>query len=511
MGRCHLVSFLRTKIKRPHRVTLLTPTMAFLSRLPRMTVEPVLFLYMFCFFMSFPLIQQLAFKKICLEKYDTETCKNLTKADEDFVQGHTSQWILHQSIALAVPSIFASLIYGSWSDKAGRKLILVLPSIGGALLYVSHILNSVFMSLDVNLILIGVFISGLFGGFATTLLGVFSYISDITDKVQRTSRIAVLESMTFLGATAGNLLGGVLVDHGSFMAAFGVCLAVNLITILYIWFLLPESYFPEDDREVKCSLIVVHVYNHLKKSLQVLTKQRPRHQRRNVLVVIFGAMSFVLIIFAGYNDITPLYSKHSPRNFSPSLIGYLMAEVSFIRGLGTVLVIPLLAKLFKWSDFVIATAGASVTIGFYIFLALSSKKWMMFVAGLLAIGSAMPVPCLRSFLSKQVESSELGSLFAVVASLEVVETLLGSLIFNSIYTATVSRQPGFCYFLISGMLLLPISSMIWLYVSQRRENQQAEMGTSEGPLIQEDYLNSDNTINEPSYKAQYGSQAPSNA
>ena len=56
-----------------------------------------------------------------------------------------------------------------------------------------------------------------------------------------------------------------------------------------------------------------------------------------------------------------------------------MAEVSFIRGLGTVLVIPLLAKLFKWSDFVIATAGASVTIGFYIFLALSSKKWMMFV------------------------------------------------------------------------------------------------------------------------------------
>ena len=36
---------------------------------------------------------------------------------------------------------------------------------------------------------------------------------------------------------------------------------------------------------------------------------------------------------------------------------------------------------------------------------------MYFSAGLLAIGSAMPVPCLRSFLSKQVESSELGILF----------------------------------------------------------------------------------------------------
>lgn len=37
------------------------------------------------------------------------------------------------------------------------------------------------------------------------------------------------------------------------------------------------------------------------------------------------------------------------------------------------------------------------------------------------------------------------------------------------------------------------------------------MDTSAGSLIQEDYLNSDNTINESTYKAQYGSQAPSNA
>lgn len=38
-----------------------------------------------------------------------------------------------------------------------------------------------------------------------------------------------------------------------------------------------------------------------------------------------------------------------------------------------------MTKFLKWSDFAIAIAGASVTIGFYIFLALSSIKWMMFV------------------------------------------------------------------------------------------------------------------------------------
>jgi len=33
---------------------------------------------------------------------------------------------------------------------------------------------------------------------------------------------------------------------------------------------------------------------------------------------------------------------------------------------------------------------------------------MMFVGGLIAVGAGIPPPCLRSIISKQVESSELG-------------------------------------------------------------------------------------------------------
>lgn len=266
--------------------------MALLSRL-RVTVEPVLFFYMLCIFMSFPLLQQLAFKKICRSKYDDAICKNLTKTQEDFVHKETSKWILYQSVSLTLPSIFASLIFGSWSDKVGRKVILTLPSVGSVLLYINYILNVVYFSLDVNFLLIGVCISALFGGFATTLLGVFSYISDVTDKSQRTLRVAILESMIFLGGTVGNLIGGVLVDHGGFSTAFGLCLALNIVIILYITFLLPESYFPQGNQEGNWALVAVH--NHLKASFQVLTMRRPKHQRLNLLVIIFGIFSFLII------------------------------------------------------------------------------------------------------------------------------------------------------------------------------------------------------------------------
>ena len=258
----------------------------------KITVEPVLFFYILCTIMSVQLVQQLAFKKICQDKYDAETCKNLTKSQEDFVHEKTSRWILYQSVSLMVPSIAASLILGSWSDRVGRKTVLILPSVGSVLLYTNYMLNAGYFSLDVNFILIGVCISGFFGGFATTLLGVFSYISDITDKSQRTLRVAILESMIFLGGTVGNLIGGVLVEHQGFMAAFGLCLGLNVIVILYVSLILPESYFPEENQEGNWALVAVH--NHLKASFRVLFKKRPLHQRLNLLVIMFGI--FLLIV-----------------------------------------------------------------------------------------------------------------------------------------------------------------------------------------------------------------------
>ena len=50
-----------------------------------------------------------------------------------------------------------------------------------------------------------------------------------------------------------------------------------------------------------------------------------------------------------------------------------------MKGIGVVLVIPLLNKILKWTDFTIAITGAVVGIGFYTFLAFASDKWMMFV------------------------------------------------------------------------------------------------------------------------------------
>ena len=257
------------------------------------TVEPVLFLYMLCTIMTTPLLQQLAFQKICQEAYGAKTCQNLTKSQENIVHSKTSKWILYRSIASSLPSVASSLILGSWSDKVGRKVVLLLPCVGSLLLYANHILNVVFFWANVDYLLIGTFISGFFGGFAAILLGVFSYISDVSDTMQRTVRVAVLESMIFLGGGVGNLIGGVLVQYYGYLAAFGLAFGLNVLVVIYVIFVLRESYFPPERREEKWAVTAVH--KHIKALFQVMIKRRPLQQRLNIAIIIFGVFPLFVL------------------------------------------------------------------------------------------------------------------------------------------------------------------------------------------------------------------------
>lgn len=269
----------------------------FVRFLRLISVEPVLFVYMFCLFLSFPVLQQLTFKKICLKKFNGTICSNLHlqgfKTQNEQVASGTSQWILYQSIALAVPSIFASLVYGSWSDRVGRRMVMILPPVGNVLLNINYLLNVHFFSLDVNYLLIGIIISGFFGGFATVILSVFAYISDISSKTDRTLRVGLLESMIFFGATAGNLIGGVILQYSGFMAAFGLALALNICMILYICFILQESYHPPDRYAGGWSLVMVH--EHFKKGVDVIVKRRPNSDRLHLVVLLFIVFAFNII------------------------------------------------------------------------------------------------------------------------------------------------------------------------------------------------------------------------
>ena len=92
--------------------------------------------------------------------------------------------MLYSTLISSLPCIPSSMILGSWSDKHGRKPILILPIIGSLLCQVAYLLNVFFK----------------------TMLAVNLYIAATTSESSRTGRIAVMHVITTAGYTLENLL-----------------------------------------------------------------------------------------------------------------------------------------------------------------------------------------------------------------------------------------------------------------------------------------------------------------
>lgn len=93
--------------------------------------------------------------------------------------------------------------------------------------------------------------------------------------------------------------------------------------------------------------------------------------------------------------------------------------------------------------------------------AFATTTLTMMLVRLPLLFSVMPLPVLRSMMSKVVLENEQGALFACIACLESLTGSLTLAVYNSIYAATVLWFPGFCFLLSAALSLIPFA-VVWL-------------------------------------------------
>lgn len=211
-------------------------------------IEPILFGYMFCFFASLPMEEQLIYKKLCLQKFNSSYCEVLRSSknethvsNQNIIQKETAAWQIYVNIAKTLPSLGATIACGLWSDHVGRKRFMILPLVGDFCLCITLLLNSYLILAPISFMLIGTFISGIFGNVAAILSATFSYLADVTSVSFRTKRAMILESMIPISSVFSNLIAGFLLQKYGFVAVFTFLLSVYGVVIIY-WYFLEESY-----------------------------------------------------------------------------------------------------------------------------------------------------------------------------------------------------------------------------------------------------------------------------
>ncbi|PSN50400.1 hypothetical protein C0J52_17048 [Blattella germanica] len=254
------------------------------------TVEPVLFLYMFATFMHYGIFQDLVYEKVCITSFNETICKNLHDPNNskclDIVQEDSSMWILGSTVALAIPSIVTANFLGSWGDTFGRKLPLLMPSLGGIFSSFVYVWMSLYnLSGPVWPIVIASAISGLFGGFVSCIMAVMSYVSNISSQGSRTARVTVLEAMSFLGGTIGPFAGAALLSVSNHATVFGCICFCHVLLIIYVLACVPQVMGTESVNENSyCSFV------HVRDTLKTCFRRRDGNKRASLICFIISSV-----------------------------------------------------------------------------------------------------------------------------------------------------------------------------------------------------------------------------
>ncbi|NXX78735.1 S46A3 protein, partial [Urocolius indicus] len=432
-------------------------------------VEPVIFTYIFACLLTSPLVQQFIYRRLWEEEYNStfvssgnashceQNKSSPTYIKQKEVQEKTSVFNTQLDVTGAVPSLIVALVIVANGDRQGRKLSLILPSVGALIAGISFTVISYF-SLSLSILFALAFVTGLFGSMATFLGGGFAFIADAChNEKQKTTRIAVVDLIFGVVSGLAGLLSGYFLREIGFTWSFVTASLLHAINIIYIVFFLEDTVgLSEFQHQAPRSFKEL-----LKETLSgvyMLFKTAPYKKRVLIITLLFTFMTYLFAMFGGSSLFT-LYELDEPLCWNEVYIGYGAAAFASIS-LTSFLGVYLLSKCLK--DIYIVFIGIFSCIGGMVMAAFAKTTLLMFLVRVPSLLCIMPVPVLRSMLSKVVRTSEQGAVFACIACLEVVTSTLSLSVFNMLYAATVAWFSGFSFLLSAGLCLIPLAVLCWL-------------------------------------------------
>lgn len=362
-----------------------------------LTIEPVLFLFMFGVYLEISVLQQYIFYRYGQEMYKEEQnysgpfnfCMNVETLDQDLGNGtgnHVSEKTSYLSLATGVtsqlPGIIAALIYGPLSDRIGRKPIMIVIPCASCLSAVL-ILLLMYLEWPVEFLAGITTINGLVGGLPGMLTVVYSYVADVSSKRWLTVRIGIMEAMIYTSGSVALLITGQLlkVSECSFQDPFFLYLFSSLISILYVLLWLPESVTSEQRKEKLQDRSASNLFRVVSRGFRLFYLKDYSRWR---LLLCTIAMFFGYFIAIGAGNISILFLLNYPLRWLPDLIGLFQAMSEAVHGLCLIIILPILVALRVPDGLImfIAFVWSGVT---FVAIGFVQQTWEMFLGKTLFI------------------------------------------------------------------------------------------------------------------------------
>lgn len=415
-------------------------------------VALIIFLDLVGFSIIFPLFPSLAKYYLTVDA-DNVFLKAIFDSIQIIADYTASSTTIFSSIVLfggMLGAIYSSLqfvaapLWGAWSDRIGRRPVLIRSMAGMAVGYAIWVFSGSF-----TLLIISRIIDGIMGGNISTATAV---VADVTTEENRSKGMAIIGVAFALGFVVGPAFGGILslidlskmypnlVTYG--INPFSVPAAFALFLSLFNTFLVITKFketLPENKNETETTERSANIFK--------IFKPLP-HAEINIInmsyflfLAAFSGMEFTLTFLAAER----LNYTSMQNAYIFIYIGFIIAFVQggFVRKRAAVIGEKKMALM----------GMTSIIPGLLLISAAYSSR--MLYAGLffLAFGSSMIMPCLTSLVTMYTPKEEQGRSVGIFRSMGALARVIGPILAAIAYYKYGSWAP---YIFGSIFLLMPI-------------------------------------------------------
>ena len=407
-------------------------------------------------------------------KYNESECallgvdytSNSTKDLEDKVQPHAAQ--IFTTIS-AIEAIFAPSVcffLGPWSDKYGRKPILLLTLGGTALSSVVKTIISAIPNISPWWIFLSIVPSCISGGTPAAITAILCYITDVTTEQERVVKIFFFEGLVAVGSMVGSLVCSPALLALGYVGVFGISTVCVIVAWIYVTFILSESV---ENIHTEGKIRNLFSLSVLAETVKTITKKRENYLR-GLIIAILLLLSISLFVMFGESEVMFLFVR---KQFSWTLQKYTF--YSTLTGitsiLGGTISICVLYKLLRLKETTILILAFLFCMTGTLFQSLAAKGWEIYVGGSIKFLSGAISAMARSLLSKIIPVQDSGKIFSVLTSLESAAAILGIVVYTAIYKVTLDVFPSAFFFLTLGLDIIVVIILCVIILLQRYRRQ----------------------------------------
>lgn len=370
------------------------------------------------------------------------------------VQPTAAQITMVASIMISVLPALCGLLLGPWSDRFGRKPVIIIPCVGYIITYLTKAAicwQSTLVPVNPWLYAVAYLPAALTGGTSVVCAGLFSFLTDVTTEQNRTVRMGILQACTLMGAFIGMMSSSFILKMTSPVAVFLLSTLAMALAAVYVLVFIEDSVTPRvgDARSGSCrKLREIFRLDLLRDMFNTFFKARSGYDRGIIwLTVCMGAFT---VLGSGGSNVFYLFTR---RKFNWTLEDFTLWQSADFMAIivGNFLGIAILKKLFKVPDIAIAFLSILCFMSDSFIKGLASQGWQLYLAtGMTPLKGTEGV-ALMSISSSILPSHDIAKIYSMAMSITAIIPLAGAPLFTYIYSQTLDKTPELFNFVASGI------------------------------------------------------------